>query len=76
MGRLCTGGSSEIGPNGRVSDDRELYSSIQGRQVVHEASWLHRFGDSLGIMVVFKYLGETGSAGGIMATYFLGTPGG
>lgn len=26
MGRLCTGGSSEIGPIGRVSDDRELYS--------------------------------------------------
>ena len=23
MGRLCTGGSSEIGPKGRVSDDRE-----------------------------------------------------
>ena len=61
MGRLCTGGSSEIGPNGRVSDDRELYSSIHGRQVVHEASWLNRFGDSLGIMVVFKYSGETGS---------------
>ena len=40
---------------------------------MHEAAWLHIFGDSLGIMVVFKYLGETGSAGGIMATYFLGT---
>ena len=56
MGRLCTGGSSEIGPNGRVSDDRELYSSIQGRQVVHEASWLHRFGDSWGIRVVLTML--------------------
>jgi hypothetical protein len=33
---LPVGGSSEIGPNGRVSDDRELYSSIRGRQVVHE----------------------------------------
>ena len=57
MGRLCTGGSSEIGPNGRVSDDRELYSSIRGRQVVHEGSWLHIFGDSWGIMVVLKMLG-------------------
>jgi hypothetical protein len=47
---------------------RELYSSIQGRRVVHEASWLHRFGDSLGIMVVFKYSGETGSAWGTMTT--------
>ena len=62
MGRLCTGGSSEIGPNGRVSDDREWYSSIQGRQVVHGGSWLHICGDSLGLTVVFKYSGETGSA--------------
>jgi hypothetical protein len=31
MGKLCTGGSSEIGPNGRVSDDREWYSTIRGR---------------------------------------------
>jgi hypothetical protein len=44
MGRLCTGGSSEIGPKGRVSDDRERSKCSM----------------------------VTGSAWGIMATYFWG----
>ena len=72
MGRLCTGGSSEIGPNGGVSDDREWYSSIRGRQVVHGGSWLHIWGDSLGLTVVLRYSRETGSAGGIVAACFWG----
>ena len=57
MGRLCTGGNSEIGPNGRVTDDRELYSTIRGRQVVHGGSWLHICGESLGFTVEFECLG-------------------
>jgi hypothetical protein len=72
MCRLCTGGSSEIGPNGRVSDDRELYSTIRGRQVVHEGSWLHNCGYSLGLTVVFKCSRETGNAWGIVAACFWG----
>ena len=72
MGRLCTGGSSEIGSNGRVSDDREWYSTIRGRQVVHGGSWLHICGDSLGLTVVFRYSRETGSARGIVAACFWG----
>ena len=70
MCMLCTGGSSEIGPNGRISDDRELYSTIRGRQVVHEGSWLHNCGYSLGLTVVFKCSRETGNAWGIVAACF------
>ena len=40
--------------------------------MVHGGSWLHIFGDSLGLTVVFKCSRETGSAWGIMATYFGG----
>ena len=39
---------------------------------MHGGSWLHIFGDSLGLTVVFKCSRETGSAWGIMATYFGG----
>ena len=39
---------------------------------MHGGSWLHICGDSLGLTVVFKYSGETGSAWGIMATYLWG----
>ena len=39
---------------------------------MHEASWLHICGDSLGLTVVFRYSRETGSAGGIVAACFWG----
>ena len=34
----------------------ERGATIRGRQVVHGGSWLHIFGDSLELMVVFKCL--------------------
>ena len=71
MGRLCTGGSSEIGPKGRVSDDRERSEC----SMVTGSAWgimATDFWGLLGVDVVFKCSMVTGSAWGIMAAYFWG----